>query len=128
MLTRRFAVAALIPFALGACANNVSPAGAPVPSASAVTLPAESSPARTSPSGKPSSGGGETITGKVTAGVEPNCLLLQNATGSYLLVFRDPALSSAAPVGAQVTLVGQSQPKMMTTCQQGIPFVVSSVG
>ena len=118
MLTRRFAAAVLLTFALGACANNVgSPAAAPGSSAP--------SP---SPSEKPSAVGGQTITGKVTAGVEPNCLLLQDATGSHLLIFHDPALRSAAAVGAEVTLTGESQPKMMSTCQQGVPFIVSSVG
>lgn len=106
-------------FALGACANNVSPAAAPATSSA--------SPA-SAPTEKPSSAGGQTITGKVTAGVEPNCLLLQDDTGSHLLIFHDPALRSAAAVGTEVTLTGESQPKMMSTCQQGIPFIVSSVG
>src|SRR4051812_20477782 len=114
MLTRRFAAVLLIPLALGACADNVSTAGTP-----ASSVPAVSSSVPPSPSAKPSSGGGETITGKVTAGVEPNCLLLQDATGSHLLVFHDPALRSAAPAGAEVTLIGRSEPKMMSTCQQG---------
>jgi hypothetical protein len=122
MLTRRSAAAVLMVFALGACANNVSPAAAPASSASS----APSAPS--APSEKPTSVGGQTITGKVTAGIEPNCLLLQDATGSHLLVFHDPALRSAAAVGAEVTLTGESQPKMMSTCQQGIPFIVSSVG
>ena len=119
MLTRRSAAAILTVFTLGACANNVSPVAAPAPSPSTSSSPAE----------KPSTSvGSETITGTVTAGVEPNCLLLQDATGSHLLVFHDPALRSAAQVGAQVTLTGESQPKQMSTCQQGIPFIVSSVG
>jgi hypothetical protein len=117
MLTRRFAAAVLSTFALGACANNVSPAAAP-----------SFSPSASAPTEKPSAVGGQTITGKVTAGVEPNCLLLQDATGSHLLIFHDPALRSAAAVGAEVTLTGESQPKMMSTCQQGVPFIVSSVG
>ena len=120
MLTRRSAAAILTVFTLGACANNVSPA------ASSPSSPSVSS---SSPTAKPSSPvGSETITGKVTEGVEPNCLLLQDATGSHLLVFHDPALRSAARVGAQVTLTGESKPKQMSTCQQGIPFIVSSVG
>lgn len=126
MLTRRFAAAALVLFAVSACANNVSPAAAPASSSfsSASVLPSASVP----PTGKPSSGGSETITGTVTAGVEPNCLLVQDATGSHLLVFHDPAMRSAAKVGAEVTLVGESKPGMMSTCQQGVPFIVSSVG
>ncbi len=123
MLTRRSAAAILTVFTLGACANNVSPAASSSPSSPSASFPAPS------PSGKPSSAvGSETITGTVTAGVEPNCLLLQDATGSHLLVFHDPAMRSAAPVGAEVTLTGESKPKQMSTCQQGIPFIVSSVG
>jgi len=61
------------------------------------------------------------------AGVEPNCLLVQDAKGSHLLVFDDKALRAETPVGAKVTLTGTSKPNMMSTCQQGVPFIVTSV-
>jgi hypothetical protein len=63
----------------------------------------------------------------VTAGVEPNCLVLTAGDASYQLVFDDPAMRSDAPVGKKVTLVGRSEPGMMSTCQQGVPFIVTAV-
>jgi hypothetical protein len=77
-------------------------------------------------SGKPAAGS-ETITGTVAAGIEPNCLLLQSDGVSHLLVFDDPAMRSDAAVGRKITLVGRSEPSMMSTCQQGVPFIVSAV-
>jgi hypothetical protein len=64
-------------------------------------------------------GGSMTLTGTVTAGVEHNCLLL----GGYLLIGADPAVVRA---GAQVTVTGRVVPDLVTTCQQGTPFVVTS--
>ncbi|MDR6321853.1 hypothetical protein J3R03_006049 [Actinoplanes couchii] len=61
-----------------------------------------------------------TLTGTVTAGVEHGCLLL----GEHLLVGGDRALIRA---GAYVTVTGEVVPDLMTTCQQGIPFVVAEV-
>lgn len=77
--------------------------------------------------GKPATGGAQTISGTVTAGVEPNCLLLTAGGTSHLLLFKDSASRSAAPIGKTVTLVGRSDPSLMTTCMQGVPFVVTSV-
>lgn len=130
MVTRRFAALMLL-FALAGCANNAddSAAGGSGPTAS--DLPSASAPPlepSTEPSGGPTAGGAETISGTVTAGVEPNCLLLvQDAKGAHLLVFDDPALKASAPVGARVTVIGRSEPGMMSTCQQGTPFIVTSV-
>ncbi|MCX4386672.1 hypothetical protein OG777_06985 [Micromonospora peucetia] len=63
--------------------------------------------------------GGTTLTGTVTSGVEPNCLLLDN----YLLVGgpRDVLTS-----GAKVTVTGRVQRDLLTTCQQGTPFLVET--
>ncbi|HEX5201842.1 MAG TPA: hypothetical protein VFW27_18085 [Actinoplanes sp.] len=69
----------------------------------------------------------ETITGTVEAGVEPNCRLIKDGAGSHLLFFDDSSLKAEAPVGRKVTVTGRSEPKMMSTCQQGIPFIVSAV-
>jgi hypothetical protein len=63
----------------------------------------------------------------VTAGVEPHCLVLRDATGSHSLYFHDESLRPLAPAGAKVTLVGHASPGMMTTCQQGEPFIVTEV-
>jgi hypothetical protein len=101
-------------FAAG-CANSTSsPPSSPGPAGSA------SSAASSSPSG-------ETISGTVAAGVEPNCLLLQGDGKPHLLIFADPALKAQAKVGATVTVVGTAKPAQMTTCQQGTPFVVTSM-
>jgi hypothetical protein len=114
MRTRRLAALSLVVLALAGCANNGarSPAPSSVPS-----LPAPSASASAS----------ETISGTVLAGVEPHCLVLQDAKGSHVLIFDDPTLRDSAPAGADVTLVGRSVPTMMTTCQEGVAFIVTSV-
>ncbi|MBU2669731.1 hypothetical protein KOI35_40105 [Actinoplanes bogorensis] len=135
MVTRTVPAVLLLLLVTAGCANNASDTGAasaPAPSASAsdvVDLPVPS--AKTSgpagePTGRPNAGG-QTITGTVTAGVEPNCLVLTDGTGSHLLIFDDAAMRADAVVGSTVTVSGQSQPGMMSTCQQGVPFVVVSV-
>jgi hypothetical protein len=63
----------------------------------------------------------------VVAGVEPGCLVLQGADSHHVLVFADPALRSQAPVGSSITVTGRAEPSQMTTCQQGVPFIVSAV-
>ncbi len=112
MRTRRFAVLSLLVLALAGCANNS--AGSP-----AASLP--------TPSASAPSAASETISGTVSAGVEPHCLILQDDKGSHVLFFDDPSLRDSAPAGAKVTLVGQSKPTMMTTCQQGVAFIVTAV-
>jgi glucose/arabinose dehydrogenase len=132
MLTRRSAAALALMVCLAGCANNTSSSSAS-PDASAElpsSFPAASSPAAPTAepgSAKPTAAGAETITGTVESGVEPNCLLLQDSKGSHLLVFDDAAMRADAAVGKKVTLSGRSEPTMMSTCQQGIPFIVTSV-
>ncbi|WP_143134059.1 hypothetical protein [Actinoplanes philippinensis] len=60
-----------------------------------------------------------TLTGIVTAGVEHRCLLL----GEYLLVGGDRTVIRA---GARLAVTGRKVPDLVTTCQQGTPFVVTS--
>jgi len=67
-----------------------------------------------------------TVTGKVVAGVEPGCRLLQTADQSYLLIAQGP-VEQQLQVGASVVVRGQVQPDMVTTCMQGTPLVVKSV-
>lgn len=131
MVTRRIA-ALILALAVAGCANsdNTEPGAAgpdsSAPSSSAgPSVPAE--PSAEPSGGKPTAGGAETITGTVTAGVEPGCLLLADNKGSHLLVFDDAALRAQVKVGSQVTLSGTPKPGMMSTCQQGVPFVVTSV-
>jgi hypothetical protein len=120
MRTRRLAVLSLVVLALAGCANNSgtaspSPSGAPVSVSGVPILP------------EPSASATETISGTVSAGVEPHCLILQDNKGSHVLIFGDSSLRDSAPAGANVTLVGHAAPTMMTTCQQGVPFIVSAV-
>lgn len=63
--------------------------------------------------------GGAVVTGTVTSGVEPGCLLI----GEYLLVGGPRDVIKA---GAKLTVTGKVQPDMMTTCQQGTPFMVQT--
>ncbi|BCL15680.1 hypothetical protein [Micromonospora sagamiensis] len=147
MKTYRIALPVLVAcLALGACAGqdgsgnqdggttaSPSQTGAPVttpPDGTAdpvVPPPAGKPPTERQPTEWPPGGpgassapGGATITGTVTSGVEPGCLLL----GEYLLVGgpRDMIKS-----GAKLTVTGRVQPDLMTTCQQGTPFLVDSV-
>ncbi|MFY1634088.1 hypothetical protein ACN27F_12540 [Solwaraspora sp. WMMB335] len=84
-------------------------------------LPAPTSPGRTPGSGKPSgSSRSMTLTGTVVAGVEHNCFLLDG----YLLV--GGARDLVRP-GARLSVTGHVQADLMTTCQQGIPFMVQRV-
>jgi hypothetical protein len=103
-------VASLSLALLAGCASS-SPSSAPSASAA-------------SPSPSASS---VTISGTVSAGVEPHCLILRDAAGSHSLYFHDESLRPLAPAGAKVTLIGHPEPGMMTTCQQGEPFIVTEV-
>jgi hypothetical protein len=134
MVTRTVPAVLLLVLAAG-CAGtatdtgSAAPASAASPSASdAVDLPLPTvKPSR--PAGEPSRpvAGGQTITGTVTAGVEPNCLVLSDSSGSHLLIFDDPAMRADATAGSKVKINGRSDPSMMSTCQQGVPFIVVSV-
>ena len=75
----------------------------------------------------PAASGSETLSGTVTAGVEPHCLLRTGNGPAHLLLFEDPSLRSKAQIGASITVVGTAAPTQLTTCQQGIPFIVTSV-
>ncbi|MEU1889403.1 hypothetical protein [Micromonospora sp. WMMD987] len=63
--------------------------------------------------------GATELTGTVESGVEPGCLLLD---GHQLV--GGPA--DVLVAGARVSVTGRSQPDLMSTCQQGIPFLVES--
>lgn len=136
MIIRRSGVLAALLAAtfVAGCAGNTAPDGAAAPPAAPGSAPA-SAPAdpdepvvpELGPSGKPSAGGPQTVTGTVTAGVEPNCLILSGQGGPYQLIIDDPAARADAKLGASVTVVGTVDPRRMTTCQQGTPFLVSQV-
>ncbi len=145
MVIRRMSVLTALVAVLAAagCARDAgsgAPDGpAPHPSASPGSSAAPGSPGppeRTGPPatdlplpGKsdPMAAGAQTVSGTVTAGVEPDCLLLTGDGAAHLLIFDDPALRPAAAVGAKLTVTGRAAPDMMSTCQQGTPFIVTSV-
>ncbi|BCJ66423.1 hypothetical protein GCM10009779_55380 [Polymorphospora rubra] len=94
----------------------------PVPTAKPTPDPTATRPgpgATTAPGPTRRPPGLMTLTGTVTAGVEPGCFLLDG----YLLVGGTPTVRA----GARVTVTGRVQADMMTTCQQGTPFVVETV-
>ena len=145
-MIRRLGVLAALLAVLGAapgCASDGDgPAAAPAVPSSAAPQPAPSfarspsfapppsaavPPGAGRPATDPRPAGAETLTGTVTAGVEPDCLLLTGGFGSRLLVFDDPALRSEAVVGATVTVTGRAERGMLSTCQQGEPFIVTSL-
>ena len=117
-------------------ADDPAPAGAPslsTPSSAAPSSPAQSvapPPATDLPTptkAGPTAAGTQTISGTVSAGVESGCLLLTSPSGSHLLIFQDPSLKAKAATGAKVVVTGKADPGMMTTCQQGTPFVVTEI-
>jgi hypothetical protein len=70
--------------------------------------------------------GSETIVGDVEDGVEPNCVLLRTTSNKiYQLVGGDRTKLKGA--SKHVTVDGHELPAMATTCQQGIPFLVTDV-
>lgn len=73
-------------------------------------------------SSKPGSGAQTTISGTVESGVESGCLVLEHDGTVYGIYGSFD--SSIVYAGAEVTLHGKVEPDMMTTCQQGTPFVV----
>ena len=82
----------------------------------ATTAPT-TSPATTEPAPP---AGEVTVTGTVSEGVEPGCLLLDG----YLLVGGD---RDQLRPGARVAATGRVDRGLLSTCQQGVPLVVSSV-
>ncbi|MBQ1074549.1 hypothetical protein KBX06_15440 [Micromonospora sp. C31] len=146
MRTLRLAVSALaVCVALSACGGQDGTGDNPTPTptgAQPVTSPPSPDPSTpgvsptpgdpVDPTGpvlppppRPSNGptkppaGGTTLTGTVTSGVEPNCLLLD----SYLLVGGPRDLLKP---GTKVTVTGKVQRDLLTTCQQGTPFLVET--
>lgn len=72
------------------------------------------------PPGSGKSAARVTVTGTVESGVEANCLMLRG----YQLIGGPRVMLRQ---GATVTVTGQVQPDLVTTCQQGTPLMVESV-
>ncbi|MFG2047118.1 hypothetical protein ACGFIW_06780 [Micromonospora sp. NPDC048935] len=140
MRTFRLAVSALtVCVALSACGSQDAGRGNPpptptgTPSATGQPTPDPSGtpsivdPAPTGVPSRPKPGGpstppgvrATTLSGVVQGGVEPNCVLLDG----YLLL---GGPRDVLTPGARVEVTGRAEPGMMTTCQQGTPFVVSN--
>jgi hypothetical protein len=115
-------------FLAAGCANGGSGQSVGAPSSSAPVVPpapAATSAVPTEESGatKPAAGAVQSLTGTVTAGVEPGCLLLDE----HLLIMNDARQQAVAKAGARVTVTGRADEGVMTTCQQGTPFIVATV-
>ena len=123
---RRLLLGALLAVALAGCADTPgSPeptTGTPSPTGTP-TLPTLPTEPPVLPSETPR-GPELTLTGEVVEGVEAGCLVLQTDTGEYLLIGET---AQELPFGETVTVRGQPQPGMATTCQQGTPFEVTEV-
>ena len=107
---------------LSACGSDASSGGggaAGSASSSATPPPSAAAPEDlvVGPSGRAT-----VLTGTVEAGVEAGCLLLQASGVLHRLV---GATQGLAP-GQRVTVQGRPDPALLTTCQQGTPFVVTS--
>ena len=134
MIIRRNSLAAalLVTLSVAGCANGAAdtagtPGAASVAKGSSTVPSAQPSPSEPIFSIQPvpdqPGKGDKTLTGKITAGVEPGCLLLDG----HLLVISDSRLKAAAKAGASVVVTGRAEKGTATTCQQGTPFVVTAV-
>jgi Cellulose binding domain/Bacterial Ig domain len=65
----------------------------------------------------------ETLTGVVEAGAEAGCWSLVTDTTRYLLVGDDQTRFTP---GSRIQVRGTTRPSLITTCQQGTPFLVYS--
>jgi hypothetical protein len=134
LLTGGLMLASLTACGAGGSGSEDDPSATPttaVPSESSTPTGEETTVPDISPSlepsfedsSKPGSASQTTITGTIASGVESGCLILEydgtvyGIYGSYD--------SSIVYAGAEVTLHGVVDSGMMTTCQQGTPFVVS---
>lgn len=119
----------------GAAADTAEPSTSaaptePTPSLEATATEETAVPEETTPyldpslgdSSKPGSASQTTISGTIEAGVESGCLVLEH-DGTVYGIFGNYD-SSIVYAGAKVTLHGQIDKGMMSTCQQGTPFVV----
>jgi hypothetical protein len=123
-LLRRLAGCLLAGLLVAACADSGGDGGAGQGGATTVpaTAPTTAPGGRTEPT---RTGGPVTVTGTVTEGVEPGCLLLKATDGGqYLLVGGERA--ELRP-GRRVAVSGRVDRGLLSTCQQGEPLVVASI-
>jgi hypothetical protein len=75
-----------------------------------------------SPSDDKYPAGEMTLTGRVEAGVEAGCMIMQASGQTYLLLGGN---REVVQPGAWITVRGKPNPNLMTTCMQGMPFEIS---
>jgi hypothetical protein len=121
---------------LGACAQQPGESGgSPSPAPPTVSPPVTPTPPMPTPippetpmppqpSPVPPPGSLQTITGEVAEGVEMGCVLLQTDKGLFLLLGEGV---DELRFGRTATVRGYADPSVMTTCQQGTPFMVAEV-
>ncbi|MDG4807909.1 hypothetical protein O7634_14225 [Micromonospora sp. WMMD1120] len=139
MRTIRLAVPVLAAcLALTACGGQDAGGGTPTPTPTggqpvtnqptpdptippSATTPTPFTPGSPKPGGPstPPGVGATSLSGTVQSGVEPNCVLLDG----YLLI---GGPRDVLKPGTRVEVTGRVEAGMMTTCQQGIPFVVTA--
>jgi hypothetical protein len=117
---RRLVGCLLAGLLVAACAGSGGDGGAG--EGGAATVPA---PTPAEPTNPTRTGGPVTVTGTVTEGVEPGCLLLTaTGGGQYLLVGGERA--ELRP-GRRLAVTGRVDRSLLSTCQQGEPLVVASI-
>lgn len=100
---------------------SVSP-GSPTPGPTESPGTGEPSPRTGAPTARPTPVT-STIRGEAVKGVEPGCMVLTAPGGkTYLLIGGDRSLIER---GGRLEVVGREEPDLVTTCMQGIPFVVA---
>jgi hypothetical protein len=119
-LLRRLAGCLLAGLLVAACAGSGGDEGAG--QGGATTAPAPTPTTRAEPT---RTGGPVTVSGTVTEGVEPGCLLLEaEGGGQFLLVGGERA--ELRP-GRRLAVTGRVDRGLLSTCQQGEPLVVASI-
>ncbi len=143
--SRRNPRSALILVGAALCGVSLVACGSSTPNAPSTTAPPAASsalstsaaPSTAGPSGRPSTGatatgasgatgGTTTLTGTIEAGVESGCFVLVGQDGTVLanLIGIDTV---ATPAGSVVDVTGTFEEDMMTTCQQGTPFSITTI-
>lgn len=132
------ALAVVTPTLVAACGSAGTPPATDSPSASTAVsatpgnVPTSASGA--SPTGSPtgsltvsgSVSGTTTLVGTVTEGVENQCVVLVDDSGTTVANLLGWDLQ-AHPAGSTVEVTGTFEEGLMTTCQQGRPFTVAAV-
>ncbi len=115
----------------GPALNSSAPApGGPVPQPSVTLLPVPPTvritvkPPQPVPPTAAESDGTMTISGTIFQGAEPVCKLISVQKVIYLLLADD---SMQITTGDEATVTGHVEHGIMTHCQQGIPFQVSTI-